>query len=207
MQNDLLEAKVVILGSQGVGKTSLVVRYVQRTFSPNCPSTIGASFMTTKLVVENCKVRLQIWDIAGQERFRSMAPMYYRGANAAVIVYDLTSRKSFDDIEAWVEELRKNMAEELVIHIVGNKFDLASAQRSVSLDEAAEVISNSIGAGYTVHEVSAKDDEGVHEIFFQIAKQLVVKKHAMEQAMRQKSKARVKLHQHGLENEKKGCCY
>ncbi|KAK9762037.1 hypothetical protein K7432_012601 [Basidiobolus ranarum] len=113
MQNDLLEAKVVILGSQGVGKTSLVVRYVQRTFSPNCPSTIGASFMTTKLAVDNCKVRLQIWDTAGQERFRSMAPMYYRGANAAIIVYDITSRKSFDEIETWVQELRKNMAEDL----------------------------------------------------------------------------------------------
>ncbi|ORX92430.1 hypothetical protein K493DRAFT_146765, partial [Basidiobolus meristosporus CBS 931.73] len=86
-----------------VGKTSLVVRYVQKMFSPNCPSTIGASFMTTKLVVDNCKVRLQIWDTAGQERFRSMAPMYYRGANAAIIVYDITNRKSFDEIGTWLQ--------------------------------------------------------------------------------------------------------
>ncbi|ORX89279.1 ras-domain-containing protein [Basidiobolus meristosporus CBS 931.73] len=206
MQTDLLEAKVVILGSQGVGKTSLVVRYVQRTFSPNCPSTIGASFMTTKLSVDNCKVRLQIWDTAGQERFRSMAPMYYRGANAAIIVYDITSKKSFDEIETWVQELRRNMADDLIIHIVGNKFDLAATRRSVSFDEAAEAVSNSIGAGYTIHEVSAKDDEGVDEIFIQIARQLVERKYELERQGRLRSNGNVNLDDREQENERTGCC-
>ncbi|RUS29142.1 ras family-domain-containing protein [Jimgerdemannia flammicorona] len=99
-----LEAKVVILGSQGVGKTSLVVRYIEKTFSPNCTATIGASFMAKKLSVDNCKVRLQIWDTAGQERFRSMAPMYYRGAHAAILVYDITQEQSFLDMNSWVED-------------------------------------------------------------------------------------------------------
>ncbi|KNZ54886.1 hypothetical protein VP01_2823g4 [Puccinia sorghi] len=125
-----LEAKVVILGMQGlfflflfelelarsffilhakkhthigVGKTSIVHRYTTGSFSYSLTSTIGASFCTKKLSVDGCKVRLQIWDTAGQERFRSMAPMYYRGANAAILVYDITNMESFFDIQNWLD--------------------------------------------------------------------------------------------------------
>ncbi|KAK3815739.1 MAG: small GTPase superfamily, partial [Linnemannia elongata] len=145
-----------------VGKTSLVVRYVQKTFSANCTSTIGASFMTKKLVVDNCKVRLQIWDTAGQERFRSMAPMYYRGANAAILVYDITSEESFRDMSSWVEELRKNMTEDLIIHVVGNKLDLASSKRAIPVSRTEEYVARTLGTEFSVHEVSAKDDNGKH---------------------------------------------
>ncbi|RHZ68240.1 hypothetical protein Glove_296g31 [Diversispora epigaea] len=176
----LLEAKVVILGSQGVGKTSLVVRYVQKTFSPNCTSTIGASFMTKKLVVDNCKVRLQIWDTAGQERFRSMAPMYYRGANAAILVYDITSEESFLDMNAWIEELRKNMTKDLIIHVVGNKIDLAPIERAVPFKRTQEYVSRVLGSDYAVHEVSAKDDNGIEELFLQITRRLVERKNDYE---------------------------
>ncbi|KAI9494819.1 ras family-domain-containing protein [Zychaea mexicana] len=100
---ETLEAKVVVLGATGVGKTSVVIRYVQKTFSASSTSTIGASFMTKKLTVDDCHVRLQIWDTAGQERFRAMAPMYYRGAQAAILVYDITSEESFSDMNTWVE--------------------------------------------------------------------------------------------------------
>ncbi|KAN0064152.1 hypothetical protein ACQY0O_003319 [Thecaphora frezii] len=137
LQGNQLEAKVVILGTQGVGKTSLVHRYTSGQFSASSiPSTIGASFLTKKLIVDGVKVRLQLWDTAGQERFRSMAPMYYRGSNAAVIVYDITSMQSFMDVKSWIEELRKNMSYDLVIHVVGAKLDLAYSKRSVDLDFA-----------------------------------------------------------------------
>ncbi|KDN38263.1 hypothetical protein K437DRAFT_216113, partial [Tilletiaria anomala UBC 951] len=117
--------KVVILGSQGVGKTSIVHRYTTGQFSAaSMPSTIGASFLTKRLIVSGTKIRLQIWDTAGQERFRSMAPMYYRGSHAAIIVYDITNRKSLVDLRSWIEELRKNMGDDLTIHIVGAKNDL-----------------------------------------------------------------------------------
>ncbi|OAV86474.1 hypothetical protein PTTG_29884 [Puccinia triticina 1-1 BBBD Race 1] len=131
-----LEAKVVILGMQGVGKTSIVHRYTTGSFSYSLTSTIGASFCTKKLSVDGCKVRLQIWDTAGQERFRSMAPMYYRGANAAILVYDITNKDSFHDIENWLAELRENMSGDLVIQVVGSKADLAPARRAVHIDEA-----------------------------------------------------------------------
>ncbi|CDS01271.1 related to GTP-binding protein Rab5c [Sporisorium scitamineum] len=141
LPNNQLEAKVVILGSQGVGKTSLVHRYTSGQFTlASTPSTIGASFLTKKLIVDGVKVRLQLWDTAGQERFRSMAPMYYRGSHAAVIVYDITSMSSFLDIRAWIEELKKNMTTDLVIHIVGAKLDLAWSQRQVELEFARATV-------------------------------------------------------------------
>ncbi|CAO3677754.1 unnamed protein product [Umbelopsis vinacea] len=172
-----LEAKVVILGSTGVGKTSMVVRYVQKTFSPNGTSTIGASFMTKKLSVDNCKVRLQIWDTAGQERFRAMAPMYYRGAHAAILVYDITSEESFQDMSSWVEELKKNMTEDLVIHVVGNKLDLANTHRAVPLRRTQEYVARALGSDCHTHEVSAKEDDGaIEELFLQITQTLVGRK-------------------------------
>merc|ERR1711974_92550 len=92
------DAKLVLLGNSGVGKTSVVLRYVQGVYSLDQPSTIGASFMTKRMFLDDWKVKLQIWDTAGQERFRSMAPMYYRGASAAILVYDITSVESFENV-------------------------------------------------------------------------------------------------------------
>ncbi|KAF1806203.1 GTP-binding protein rab11 [Mucor lusitanicus] len=184
-----LEAKVVVLGSQGVGKTSLVVRYIDKTFSPNSTSTIGASFMTKKQTVDNCKVRLQIWDTAGQERFRAMAPMYYRGAQAALLVYDITSQESFEELSSWIEELKRNMTEDLVIVVAANKLDLAQTRREVSYDDAQKYITRVLGPETLLYEVSAKEDDlsrsrsrsllllgRIEDIFIHIARVLVERK-------------------------------
>lgn len=123
---DGLEAKVVLLGSQGVGKTSLILRYTTRLFSPSpAAATIGSSLHTRKLVHSGVRVKLQIWDTAGQERFRSMAPIYYRGAHVCVLVYDISDRTSFDDVRSWLEELKRTVPKETVLYVVGAKVDLA----------------------------------------------------------------------------------
>lgn len=132
-----LDAKVVIMGSAGVGKTSLVTRYVEGRFASQTTTTTGAFFHSKKVTVDGTKVRLQIWDTAGQERFRSMAPMYYRGANAAILVYDITNASSFDDVKVWIDELKRNCDPDLLIFIVGAKADLAAhGQRAVTSDRA-----------------------------------------------------------------------
>ncbi|GAA6022962.1 hypothetical protein JCM11491_005484 [Sporobolomyces phaffii] len=131
-----LEAKVVILGSQGVGKTSIIARCTTGQFRNSLSSTVGASLLTKKIEIEGTKVRFQIWDPAGQERFRSMAPLYYRGALAAILVYDVTDESSFDDIKIWLEELRKNMTDELIIIVVGAKADLSNSYRTIPLESA-----------------------------------------------------------------------
>ncbi|KAG6378429.1 P-loop containing nucleoside triphosphate hydrolase protein [Boletus reticuloceps] len=144
-----IDAKIVVMGNTGVGKTSLLHRYTQNKFDPrNVTSTTGAFFVTKKVYIDGLKVRLQLWDTAGQERFRSMvrfsptsetvpladhsqAPMYYRGANAALLLYDITNASTFDDIR----ELKKNCPPELIIYIVGSKADLHH-QRQVTSDLA-----------------------------------------------------------------------
>jgi len=128
---DELEAKVVLLGSQGVGKTSLILRFTTRIFSPSpAAATIGSSLHTRKLVHSGVRVKLQIWDTAGQERFRSMAPIYYRGAHVCVLVYDISDQASFDDVRSWLEELGRTVPKETVIFVVGSKVDL-HARRAV----------------------------------------------------------------------------
>ncbi|KIJ56836.1 hypothetical protein M422DRAFT_218541 [Sphaerobolus stellatus SS14] len=131
-----LDCKVVLMGNTGVGKTSLLQRYTRNTFDPvTTLSTTGALFVTKKVYVDGLKVRLQLWDTAGQERFRSMAPMYYRGAHAALLLYDITNASTFEDVKGWLEELKKNAANDLIIYIVGSKADL-SQYRQVTEDRA-----------------------------------------------------------------------
>lgn len=129
-----LEAKLVILGAQSVGKTSLVHRYVKNSFIPPNRSqpTVGASFLTTRVhdPESGTTIRLQIWDTAGQERFRSISKLYYRGADAAILCYDVGDRSSFEEMGRWLAELREHTSGEgspIVVHVVGTKTDLVAA--------------------------------------------------------------------------------
>jgi len=186
-----LEAKLVVLGTQGVGKTSLVVRYVKNTFDPASASTIGASFLAKKVEVDDCLVRLQIWDTAGQERYRSISKLYYRSANCGILCYDITSEASFLAMHSWLQELKKNINNNIIIHIVGTKADLVNAdpsKREVPFERcvayAAEHLGDNEGASWvgmdTCHEISARDDTGVDEVFQVIARKLVERRAEIE---------------------------
>ncbi|XP_071788847.1 ras-related protein Rab-22A-like [Asterias amurensis] len=164
-----LEAKVVVLGREGVGKTSIVVRYVGKIFSRNVSPTVGASFFTFKMTVDNHRVKLMLWDTAGQERFRSMAPMYYRKANAAFLVYDITQYSTFENMKTWAEELKKAVDTPIVMCVLGNKCDLKE-QRKVAADEAL-MYAASIGALF--FETSALTNEGVQEAFLRLSLALI----------------------------------
>ncbi|XP_059485289.1 ras-related protein Rab-31 [Neocloeon triangulifer] len=165
----VIEGKIVVLGAQGVGKTSLVVRYIGKMFSHHISPTIGASFFTCKINLDNTRIKLQVWDTAGQERFRAMAPMYYRNANAALLVFDITQVHSFEAVRMWVKELQKNVPEPMVMCLVGNKTDLAS-ERRVSRDEAQQ-FAQTMGAAY--FESSALQDYGIEEIFLSTAMEFI----------------------------------
>ena len=164
------DAKVVILGASGVGKTCIGLRFVKDQFVPYTASTIGASFLVKELSISGQKIMLQIWDTAGQERFRSMAPLYYRGAVAAILVFAVTDESSCDKLKDWVRELQSNIDEPLVLAIACNKADLAE-QRAVSFETAAQYAAT-IGA--LVYETSAKSSTGVDELFNEVARRLVV---------------------------------
>mmetsp|Transcript_8112 Transcript_8112/g.12110 ORF Transcript_8112/g.12110 Transcript_8112/m.12110 type:complete len:173 (+) Transcript_8112:96-614(+) len=160
------EVKVVLLGDTGVGKSSLVLRFVTNNFKPYSESTIGASFMSKMIMVDGKPIKFQIWDTAGQEKYHSLAPMYYRGAAAAIIVYDITRANTFKTLKNWVDELKAQGPHEIAIAVAGNKADLED-QREVE-SAAASAYAQEIGAMYL--ETSAKDDLNVHDIFVQLSK-------------------------------------
>jgi len=161
--------KVVLLGEGCVGKTSLCLRYVQNAFNDKHLSTIQASFLTKRLNVDNKRVGLAIWDTAGQERFHALGPIYYRDANGALLVYDITDRDSFIKVQTWVKELRKMLGKEVVLAIAGNKCDLERS-RVVSIEEA-EQYAESVGAKH--YSTSAKLNKGLEELFLDVTKRML----------------------------------
>jgi len=171
VNEQLIEAKIVILGDTGVGKTSLVLQYVENRFNIISSPTIGASFLSKTVWVDGARCKLQLWDTAGQERFRSLAPMYYRGAAAAVLVYDATSIETFKKAKKWVKELRTNVFEDIILVLVGNQVDKPFLK--VTKEEASEYAA-SIGALF--FETSAKKNIGIEELFLEISKILVESK-------------------------------
>ncbi|XP_063905526.1 uncharacterized protein LOC135124409 [Zophobas morio] len=160
--------KVIVLGNQGVGKTSIITRYVQKSYLHNTKPTVGGSLFVHRLVVDNFPIKLQIWDTAGQERYRSVVSMFYRGTNAAIIVFDVTSQQTFERVQEWVAELKTIVESPMVLCVVGNKIDLRE-NRQVTRDEAYQY-ARSIGASY--HECSAMQDQGVEVIFVSLARAL-----------------------------------
>ncbi|KAI5917729.1 rab type ras GTPase [Camillea tinctor] len=148
-----LEAKIVVLGSQGVGKTSLLMRYCKGAFNPaQTTSTIGASFMTKRVVDSDTDtvVRLQIWDTAGQERFRSISRLYYRGANACILCYSITDAQSFAEMGIWLTELRRNLPPDIVLHVVGTKADIVArdpTRREVPFERCIAYVAENLAPG------------------------------------------------------------
>ncbi|KAL9681354.1 hypothetical protein QQ045_013137 [Rhodiola kirilowii] len=127
--NKSINAKLVLLGDVGAGKSSLVLRFVKGQFVEFQESTIGAAFFSQTLAVNDATVKFEIWDTAGQERYHSLAPMYYRGAAAAIIVYDITNQASFDRAKKWVQELHAQGNPNMVVALAGNKADLLDARK------------------------------------------------------------------------------
>jgi len=159
--------KLVFVGDSSVGKTSIISRFMYDHFDTNYDATIGIDFLAKTHTVGDKTVRLQLWDTAGQERFRSLIPSYIRDSSVAVVVYAIDQRESFTAVDKWIEEVRKERENEVMIVLVGNKVDLST--RRVTVREG-EVKANDVGALFI--ETSAKSSYNVAELFDLIARQL-----------------------------------
>ncbi|KAL3231682.1 Ypt/Rab-type GTPase YPT7 [Nakaseomyces bracarensis] len=165
--------KVIILGDSGVGKTSLMHRYVNDKYSQQYKATIGADFLTKEVELDGDKVAtMQVWDTAGQERFQSLGVAFYRGADCCVLVYDVTNAKSFENIKSWKDEflVHANVStpETFPFVILGNKVDVEDSKRVVS-EKAAQELAKSLG-DIPLFLTSAKNAINVDTAFEEIAK-------------------------------------
>lgn len=159
----------MLLGDTGVGKSSLCMQFVSNHFEPYRESTVGASFLTKTIVSDNTAIKFNIWDTAGQEKYHSFAPLYMRGASAAMIVYDVTRRQTFENVAHWITDLRDTTDRDVVIAIAGNKMDLPLESHEVSADEARAYAERE---GCLFAETSAKTAQNVAPLFHEITLRL-----------------------------------
>lgn len=169
MKTDLIIKiiKTIVIGDLGVGKSSLLNRLLYNNFDNNEPSTIGVQFFTHIFKREDLMVKCQFWDVAGQERFRSIVNLYLRGAKCVVIVYDITDRKSFLNLDYWLDYISENIdpSQYLLRILIGSKLDLNN-HRSISLDEIDLFVQKN---NLTYFEVSSKfDDSSITDVFNKI---------------------------------------
>lgn len=167
------QSKLVLLGDSGVGKSSLVLRFVKNQFFDYQEPTIGAAFLTQSITFPDHVRKFEIWDTAGQERYRSLAPMYHRSAAAAIVVYDIANHESFLNAQSWIDELQQYTNSDTVIALCGNKVDLAESHREVTTDEARAYADDK---GLLFFESSAKLNIKVSEIFKTVARALPLTK-------------------------------
>ncbi|XP_067472594.1 ras-related protein Rab-37-like isoform X3 [Thunnus thynnus] len=196
--NEDLEHKTILVGDSGVGKTSLLVQFDQGKFiTGSFSATVGIGFTNKVVDVDNLKVKLQIWDTAGQERFRSVTHAYYRDAQALLLLYDITSKLSFDNIRAWLTEIHEYAQKDVVIMLLGNKSDMA-AERVVKTEDG-EKLAKEYGVPFM--ETSAKTGVNVELAFLAIAREL---KH---RATQQPNEPKFQIHDYiESQKHKSGCC-
>ncbi|EFA83597.1 Rab GTPase [Heterostelium album PN500] len=156
--------KYIMVGDSAVGKSNLTLQFVDRRFSPNSEFTIGVEFGSRIIDIDNKQLKIQVWDTAGQEKFRSITRAYYRGAVGAMIVYDITRRETFDSLTSWLSDCRKYSTGDITITLIGNKSDLESA-RQVSTAEAQSFAEEH---GLLFFEASAKTGTNVNEILINL---------------------------------------
>ena len=167
--------KLVIIGNSGVGKSCLLLRFADDTFTENYYSTIGVDFRFKCLEIGERKCKLQIWDTAGQERFKTVTSAYYRGADGIIIVFDQTDRESFDNVENWIEDISRYSTDEPVKIIFANKDDVKIENKKVDNIDITELEKKT---GLEVIKTSAKTGEKVNYAFEKLTQKLLLERNS-----------------------------
>jgi len=162
-----LQIKLLMIGDSAVGKTSLLLRYANDTFSSTFITTIGIDFKIKTIDLDGKRVKLQIWDTAGQEQFRTITRSYFRGAQGIVLVYDITDRGTFNSVRSWMSQIADHADAQVNRVLIGNKCDHETA-RQVSTEEGNRLADE---YGVKFFETSAKNDINVSECFTTIARE------------------------------------
>ena len=129
--------KLILIGDSSVGKSNILLKYLKNEFEPNSQATVGVEFGTKNILINDKRIKIQIWDTAGEERYRSITSAYYKGAKGAFIVYDITRKETFDSVDRWANDLKTECDKNITIILIGNKNDLEN-QRQVTKEQGEE---------------------------------------------------------------------
>lgn len=163
--------KLLLIGDSGVGKTCLLFRFAENSFNPTFISTIGIDFKIQTVEIDGKRIKLQVWDTAGQERFRTITTAYYRGAMGILLVYDVTNKKTFENITNWLRNIEEHAAEGVEQLLVGNKSD--QEDRRLITEEQGQLLAVQHGIDFI--ECSALSGENVREAFFRMGRRVKIK--------------------------------
>ena len=162
--------KILILGDSTVGKTCFLTRYADNTFQENQMATLGVDYKLKNVKMEDGNiVKLQIWDTAGQDRFHSLTRNYFKGAHGIILLYDITTQSSFDNVSKWIKQIKEDASEKVVIILVGNKIDLEH-KRAIPTEEGEKIAEE---FGLIFFECSAKTGKNINEAFNELIKKTV----------------------------------
>ena len=196
--------KIVIVGDTGVGKTNLVKRFVYKTYNENTEATIGVEFFSNNYLINDILCKIDLWDTGGQERYKSITASYYKGASGAIIVYDVTSSTTFNNIEKWLQEIKERTSRDIKIIMIGNKTDLENKRvisKEISKNKAADL-------NIPVIETSALNASTVKEAFHLIINEIYNSSISKidDSNLNNKNEYNV-LDSYVDLNKKKGCCF
>ena len=160
--------KVVIVGDSGVGKSNLIKRFTTNEFNEHSKATVGVEFLSRYYKINDKIFKIEMWDTAGQERYKSITAAYYKGAKGALIVYDTTSAKSFENVDKWLGEIKEKAGKDIKLIIIGNKIDLKD-KKVITTEQA---LTRAKELDIPLMETSAKDATNVKEAFHDLLKEM-----------------------------------
>ena len=189
--------KVLLLGDSSVGKTCVLLRYCDKTFQEAHLSTIGLDYRLKTMTLENGKnIKLQIWDTAGQDRFRAITKNYYKGANGIILIYDVTNLQTYENVKNWINQIREEANPNVVIYLAGNKIDVNEELRVVRTEEGQKIADE---YNLPFYETSAKSGININEIFEDLVKKVDEIYSKLEVPKKQTKNKK-------YTRNKKGCC-
>ena len=196
-----LKIRLMLIGDSNVGKTSIIKRYCNNQFSPSYISTVGIDFETKYLRLNGKIINLQIWDTAGQERYKVLAKNYYKNSDGFIIVYDITDKKSFNNVANWITQIKDSASENVKCVLLGNKCDLEEL-RQVDINQGKDLANN---YHLKFYETSAQKGNNIQKVFTDLVKGFLNDDNFVNDSER----SSISTEQRNLRrarNQKKNCC-